>query len=53
MESQVTPAQPSDHDWNVILNEGEGKEERKVRWKLFHVKVIKKLSKGAKDDLHK
>lgn len=47
--SQGMIAEPSDHNWNVILNEGEWKgKEGKLCGSFFHIQTIKKLSKGAK-----
>ena len=47
--SQGMLAEPSDHNWNVILNEGERKEkEGKLGGSFFHVWDINKLSKDAK-----
>ena len=40
-----------DHNWNVILNEEKRRKEGRLSGSLFHICVIKKLSKGAKDDL--
>lgn len=47
--SQGLVAEPSDHNWNVILNEGERKgKEGKLGGSFLHVWIIKKLSKGVK-----